>query len=57
MPALLPYYASLLAGIVLGVGGQVLLKAGSTRTGDVLAQFIHPYTLKGLDAYALAAII
>jgi undecaprenyl phosphate-alpha-L-ara4N flippase subunit ArnE len=56
MPALLPYYASLLAGILVGVGGQVLLKTGSTRTGDVVAQFFDPYTLMGLVAYALAAL-
>jgi small multidrug resistance pump len=56
MPALLPYYGSLLVAILLGVGGQVLLKTGSTRTSDVLAQLFDPYTLMGLIAYALAGI-
>lgn len=56
MPALLPYYAALFAAIAVGIAGQVLLKAGSVRTGDVAAQLFDPYTLAGLVAYGLAAI-
>ena len=56
MLALLPYYAALVAAIAVGIGGQVLLKAGSVRTGDVAAQLFDPFTLAGLVAYALAAI-
>jgi small multidrug resistance pump len=56
MPTLLPYYAALFVGIAFGVGGQVLLKTGSVRTGDVGAQLFDPFTLMGLAAYALAAV-
>jgi small multidrug resistance pump len=56
MPTLLPYYAALVAGIVLGVGGQVLLKTGSERTSDLVGQFLDPFTMMGLVAYGMAAI-
>lgn len=56
MSALLPYYTALLVGIVFGVVGQVLLKAGSARTGDVMGQLLDPFTMLGLGAYALAAL-
>lgn len=57
MPALLPYYAALGAAIACGVGGQVLLKTGSARTADLIGQFLDPFTLLGLGAYGLAAIL
>ena len=56
MPALLPYYGALLAAIVLGVMGQVLLKSGAERSGDGLAQFLQPFTIVGFGVYAMAAI-
>jgi drug/metabolite transporter (DMT)-like permease len=57
MPVLLPYYGALLAGIVLGVMGQILLKAGAERsTGGVVGQFLDPFTVVGFGVYALAAI-
>jgi small multidrug resistance pump len=56
MPAPLPYYAALLAGIVLGVLGQILLKAGATRSADIVAQFLDPWTIIGVVVYALAAV-
>jgi small multidrug resistance pump len=55
MPALLPYYAALLAGILLGVMGQILLKTGAERSSDITAQFLDPFTLSGFAVYVLAA--
>lgn len=57
MPGLLPYYAALFAAIAIGIAGQVLLKAGSARTGALLQQFLDPFTWMGLVAYGLAAIL
>jgi multidrug transporter EmrE-like cation transporter len=56
MPALLPYYAALLAGVLLGVMGQILLKTGAERSSDVMAQFLSPFTIVGFGIYALAAV-
>lgn len=53
---MLPYYAALAVGIALGIAGQILLKAGSARTSDVIAQFLNPYTVVGFAAYAGAAV-
>lgn len=50
------YYWALAAGIALGVAGQILLKAGSARTDNVVAQFLHPCTMVGFLAYAAAAV-
>jgi drug/metabolite transporter (DMT)-like permease len=56
MPMLLPYYGALLAGILLGVAGQILLKAGAERSADVMAQFVNPLTVIGFGIYAIAAV-
>jgi undecaprenyl phosphate-alpha-L-ara4N flippase subunit ArnE len=56
MAGLLPYYCALVAAILFGVVGQVLLKTGAVRSADVLAQFLDPFTIVGLGAYGLAAI-
>ena len=56
MAALWPYYAALLASILCGVAGQVLLKTGSARAGDLVAQFLDVYTILGLGAYAIASV-
>jgi small multidrug resistance pump len=56
MPALFPYYAALLAGILFGIMGQVLLKTGAERTAGVVAQFLDPFTILGFATYAIAAI-
>jgi multidrug transporter EmrE-like cation transporter len=56
MPVLLPYYAALLAGILLGVMGQILLKTGAVRSADMVAQFLSPFTIFGFGIYALAAV-
>lgn len=57
MPALLPYYAALFAAIAVGIAGQVLLKTGSARTASLATQYVDPFTLLGLVAYGLAAIL
>jgi len=56
MPALLPYYAALLTSIALGVVGQVLLKAGATRSADGVAQFLDPWTIVGVAVYGFASV-
>ena len=55
MPAL-PYYAALVGAILLGVLGQVALKAGAERSAGMVAQFLDPFTIGGFGVYALAAI-
>jgi small multidrug resistance pump len=56
MSALLPSYAALLASILLGVGGQILLKTGAERSADTVGQFLDAFTIVGLVTYALAAV-
>jgi multidrug transporter EmrE-like cation transporter len=49
------FYLALLVGILLGVVGQMLLKAGAA--GDSLvAQFSAPQSIIGLAFYAAAAV-
>jgi small multidrug resistance pump len=52
-----PYYLALLGGVLVGVAGQILLKMGAQRSGDIVAQFLDPYTIVGFAVYALAAIL
>lgn len=49
------YYLSLAAGILLGVGAQLLLKVGATGEGDIMAQLFRPQTIIGLGLYGMAA--
>lgn len=57
MPSLLPYYAALAVAILIGAGGQILLKTGAIRGAVGLeAQFLSPFTIGGLILYAVAAI-
>ena len=56
MNTLLPYYAALLAGILLGIAGQILLKTGAERSAGMLAQFLDPFTILGFGAYTVAAV-
>jgi small multidrug resistance pump len=56
MAALLPSYAALFASILLGVGGQILLKTGADRSADTIGQFFDAFTIIGLFVYALAAM-
>jgi multidrug transporter EmrE-like cation transporter len=54
--SLLPYYLALIAGIVLGVVGQVSVKIGAERSGDLVAQFLNPFTISGFAIYAIASL-
>jgi small multidrug resistance pump len=56
MNELLPYYAALAAGIVLGVAGQIALRSGAVAAATLTAQFLHPYTIIGFAIYVLAAL-
>ncbi len=48
------YYAALAAGILLGVAGQMLLKAGAGGE-TLLQQFLSPQSIVGLALYVGAA--
>ena len=52
-----PYYAALVAGIVLGVAGQIALKMGAEGTQTIALQFLHPATIIGFAIYVGAAIL
>ena len=42
--------------ILLGVAGQLVLKAGAETSGDGLAQFLSPWTIGGFGIYFLSAL-
>ena len=42
--------------ILLGVAGQLVLKAGAESSGEGLAQFLSPWTLCGFGIYFLSAL-
>lgn len=46
-------YAILAVGILIGVGGQMLLKSGAS--GTLLQQLLSPHTIAGLALYVGAA--
>jgi small multidrug resistance pump len=54
---MLPYYAALVAGIILGVAGQVALKLGADGTKTIAMQFLHPATIVGFGIYVAAAVL
>jgi small multidrug resistance pump len=54
---MLPYYLALAAAIAGGVGGQLLLKAGSVGTQSTVEQFMRLPTLIGLGFYAMSAVL
>lgn len=50
-------YCALGAAILIGVVGQLLLKAGAERAGEgLLAQFLNLFTIGGLVAYGIGAL-
>lgn len=49
------YYLCLAAGILLGVGAQLLLKVGASGEGDFFAQLFRQQTIIGLGLYGMAA--
>ena len=51
------YYAALGIGIVAGIIGQMLLKAGAADATDFIGQILRPTTLCGLALYAAAAFL
>lgn len=52
-----PYYAALVAGIVLGVAGQIALKMGADGSQTIVLQFLHPATIVGFVIYVGAAVL
>jgi multidrug transporter EmrE-like cation transporter len=49
------YYFALWFGILVGVGGQMLLKAGATAP-DFVSQLMDWHTLVGLAFYGMATV-
>ena len=49
-------YLWLGTAILLGVAGQLVLKAGADSSGEGLAQFLSPWTLCGFAIYFLSAL-
>lgn len=50
-------YLALAASIFLGIGGQLVLKAGAQRAGEgILAQLLTPLSIAGLALYFVAAV-
>ncbi len=50
------YYVALGIGIVAGIGGQMLLKAGADAP-DFISQLMRPSTICGLALYGSAAFL
>lgn len=50
-------YATLAAAILVGIGGQILLKYGADTGGGIVEQFLRPATIAGLVFYAVAALL
>ncbi|MCX7360903.1 MAG: EamA family transporter [Alphaproteobacteria bacterium] len=50
------YYGALAVGILAGIGGQILLKAGADAP-DFVSQLMRPSTLLGLALYGSAAFL
>jgi small multidrug resistance pump len=58
LSSLLPYYAALVVAILIGAGGQLLLKTGALRGGAGFeTQLLSPFTLGGLALYGVAALL
>ena len=49
-------YLSLAIAILLGIAGQIVLKAGAVGAPSVISQLFSPLTLAGLVIYAAAAV-
>jgi small multidrug resistance pump len=50
------YYTSLIAAILIGIGGQIALKSGANGSTTVVAQLLNPLTMIGLGLYVMAAL-
>jgi small multidrug resistance pump len=55
MSTMVVYYTSLVAAILLGVGGQILLKLAADGSATIVGQFLNPLTMIGLGIYIFAA--
>jgi multidrug transporter EmrE-like cation transporter len=53
---MMPYYVALAIGVLAGIAGQMLLKAGASAP-DLLSQLLRPSTLCGLALYGSAAFL
>lgn len=53
---MMPYYVALGLGILAGIAGQILLKAGADAP-DFVGQLLRPSTLCGLALYGSAAFL
>jgi small multidrug resistance pump len=51
------YYGSLTAAILLGIGGQIVLKFAADRSATVVEQFFSPLTIIGLGIYFFGAFL
>jgi small multidrug resistance pump len=49
-------YVSLAVAILLGIAGQIVLKAAAVGAPSLVAQLLSPLTVTGLMIYAAAAI-
>jgi small multidrug resistance pump len=50
------YYTSLMAAILLGVGGQIALKSAADGAASLVTQILNPMTIIGFTIYMLAAV-
>jgi undecaprenyl phosphate-alpha-L-ara4N flippase subunit ArnE len=50
------YYGALALAILLGIGGQIALKAGAVEAPTLWAQFLSPLTISGFAIYVVAAL-
>jgi small multidrug resistance pump len=50
------YYTSLMAAILLGVGGQIALRSAVDGSTSIAGQFLRPMTMIGFTIYILAAV-
>ncbi|MBK1836034.1 EamA family transporter [Azospirillum sp. YIM B02556] len=51
------YYVCLGISILLGVGGQILLKQGAIDGQTFVAQMLRPHTVGGLALYVVSALL
>jgi small multidrug resistance pump len=49
------HHLALALGILLGLAAQLLLKHGAMGGGNLIAQFMSPFTIGGLALYGIAA--
>lgn len=49
------HHGALALGILVGIAAQLLLKQGAMGGGNLIAQFLNPYTVGGLALYGIAA--